>query len=168
MKTKIHSFGYYATYGLIFFLICGSGWLYLDYQDHAKWFRWQQMIDSGKYQPVEVKLTRIQKIIKTSSYPSGRSSQSTINYQGWLSDKNGVPYKTWIFPSKLSGIKIGDTYKLYNLGGVKLVPAFIKRRPQEYVVSATGWGGLAILFVACSFYLALIYFALKLKKKTVA
>ncbi len=166
MNNKKDSFGRYAIYGLILYLICGAGWLYFDYQDHAKWFRWQQMIDSGKYQPVDVKLTRIQRIEETGSLSaSGRTHQPTIHYQGWLTDKNGVFYKTWIFHSKLSEVKVGDTYKLYKIGGVTLVPAFIETRQPQYTVSSAGWAGLGLLAFMFLFYLALIRFALKLKNK---
>jgi len=169
MKTK--SFKYYSIYGLIWYFICVSGWLYIDYKDHEKWLRWQTMTESALYHPVKVKLTDIVEIEETSSvtYSSSGSlqpSQTTTHSQGRLVDKKGDRYKVWIGGGKRSELKIGNTYNLFDLDGVNIIPDFVEKRAPEYVVSATGKFGVLIISIAFSLFFVAAYFGVKSNRKS--
>jgi len=89
------------------------------------------MVESGDIQPIKVKLTHIAKIkekVGAQAFkPSEQHYATTVAHnQGWLRDKNGILYKEWISPSKLSQVDIGRTYKLYKIGSVNIVPAFVE------------------------------------------
>ena len=168
MKTK--GFKYYSTYGLIWFFVCVSGWLYIDYKDHMKWSRWLRMTESALYYPIKVKLTRIVEIEETSSvsYSSSGSrqhTQTTTHSQGWVVDKKGKRYKIWIGGGKRSELKIGNTYNLFDLDGVNIIPDFVKKRSQSYAVSSSGVAGVVIISIAFSLYFVAIYFGIKSNRK---
>jgi len=165
-KTKTKSFKYYALFGLFYYALCISGWLYIDYNDHKKWSNWQNMVASGKHQPIKVKLTHIAKIEETSSrapYEPGYfyKTPTFTHNQGWLRDSNGVMYKAWISHAKVSTVDTGRTYELYKLGNVTIVPAFIDNKPKQYVVSETAKGAFGIISVIFLIYFIAMYFTVK-------
>lgn len=166
---EIKSFKYYALSGLFVFLICSSGWVYLDYKDHQKWYRWLSMTESGEYEPISLKLTRIVEIeSKTADlHSSGTTyrSHATIHHQAWLSDEKGKIYKQWIHDSRLSQAQLGKFYKLYKLGGVTIVPEFAGKRLPQYTVSSTGIGGVLIMFFALLIFNVVVHFGIKSHKR---
>lgn len=166
---EIRSFKYYALSGLFVYFLCSSGWIYIDYKDHQKWSRWLNMTKSGKYEAINVKLTRIVEIEdKTADLHRGGityRSHATIHHQGWLSDKKGKSYKQWISGSRLSQAKQGDFYKLYDLGGVTIVPEFVDKRLPQYTVSSTGIGGVLIMLLALFIFNVVVHFGIKSHKR---
>lgn len=167
MKTK--NFKYYFIWGLIWLFICVSGWLYIDYKDHMKWSRWLRMTESAEYHPVKVKLTRIVEVEEASAVnvyePNLNGIETTTHSQGWLVDKKGVRYKIWIGGGKRSELKVGDTYNLFDLDGVNIIPDFVEKRPNEYTVSSSGVAGIVIMSIAFLLYLVAMYFTVKSNKK---
>lgn len=169
METK--SFKYYFIWGLVWFTVCVAGWLYIDYKDHQKWARWLEMTNSAQYHPIKVKLTQIVEIEETSSvnYSSTGSrlhSQTTTHSQGWVVDKKGKRYKVWIGGGISPTLKIGNIYNLFDLDGVNIIPDFVEKRSQEYVVSSAGFGGSVIISIAFLLYFIAIHFGIKSKKKS--
>ena len=167
--TTTHSFKYYAINGMIFFSLCISGWLYIDYKDHTKWSRWLRMTESAEYHPVKVKLMRIVEIEETSSVNSSFNGsrmpiQTTTHSQGWVTDKKGVRHKIWIGGGKASELKIGDTYNLFDLNGVEIIPEFVEKRADEYIISSSGVAGVVIISIAFLLYFIAIYFTVKSNK----
>lgn len=167
--TTTRSFKYYAINGMIFFILCSSGWLYLDYKDHTKWSRWLRMTESASYHPIKVKLTRIVEIEQTHSVPysstgSRLPTETTTHSQGWVVDKKGVRHKIWIGGGIAPDLKLGATYNLFDFDGVEIIPDFVGKRANEYTVSSSGVAGVVIILIAFLLYFVAMYFTVKSNK----